>query len=154
MSTRALVAAALFLSLLAMCVHYGDVAQERDPYPTSEALQSDYADHVGAPFYAWGTVVSAGPEGIVVSARGVTLTVPEPVPGADPGDSIQVAGTLAADHRLVAERIVLSDETNLLALYVVSALGALLAVAFFRRHWTVDRSGWCLVPRDRDGAHR
>jgi hypothetical protein len=158
---RLLLAAVLAGALVAMTVHYGAVADDRDPYPTADELAADYEAHVGDPFYMWTRVTAVEDDTLYVRPQAehpVSLRVvgagaaSSTAEDATPGDVVQVYGTLEPGRRVAAERVVVSEQTDRRRMFVVSGLAALLTAAAVRRRWTVDWSQLALVPRgERDG---
>lgn len=149
---RRVVSVVVLLSTLAgLCVHYGAVAAEKDPYPTGAQLASEYDQHIGDEYYEWVTVEQVDADSFsfaVQSSPPVLITVTERPAGVNPGDVVQVYGTVAPDRRLVPTRLIESDRSNLRALYLVSAVAVLLTGSITRRYWRLHTTDWGLVPRE------
>ncbi len=78
------------------------------------------------------------------------LTVVGAETTAEPGDVIQIYGTIQPDGTVAAERVVVSERTSLVQLYAVSIGALALTVVVFFRSWTVDRRRLTFVPREGD----
>ncbi|WP_207225270.1 hypothetical protein [Natrinema hispanicum] len=63
-------------------------------------------------------------------------------------------GTLTAESTLAVERALTRDPAETRYMLVVSALGGLLVVGRFVRHWRVDRTALAFVPRERSRGDR
>ncbi len=124
--------------LFGMFVHYGAAAPRHDDSPSATALGNAYAAHVGDHIYRWAEVTAVQDDTIVVRSGSLTLTVLDRPPTVDEGDTVQIDGRLAPDHRVIPDRIVVSDARGLTAMYLISALGGLWAAGFFFRQWSVD----------------
>lgn len=137
--------------LIGTFVHYGTVADRYDPSPSTAELASDYQAHVGDEVYLWARVIEVRPSSLLVQSGSVTLQVMDRPARVATGDTIQIYGRVAAERRLIPDRMIVSSATSLLALYLVSAVGALLAAWAFLDHWTVDRRRLAIVPRGEGG---
>lgn len=154
---RAGVAAVLLCALFALCVHLDATRVDgTDLLVTKEALAASPEAYDGERVSVWLDVADVTDDGF--STPPLAGTVPLAVrsgAAVEPGDVVQVVGTVRVDGegpRLDAERIVVHDGDNQRRMYVVSALGALLASGAFLRRWRVDRRELAFVPREgRDG---
>jgi len=147
---RALLSVVLVAALAAMAVHYGAVAESHDRYPSADALAGDYEAHVGDRVFMWTTVIAVDGRTLAVRsdpAETVVLDVTPAPAGVEPGDVVQVYGTLEPDHRVDAHRVVVSERGNRRSMFAVSALAVLLTAGHVLREWTVDWRDLALVPR-------
>ncbi|MFC4405662.1 hypothetical protein [Haloarchaeobius iranensis] len=139
-----------------LAVDYADQTDERGTYPSDRALAADFEAHHGESVFLWLEVVEVTEDGFVgtfdpadtrVVVRGVGS-------GADIGanDQVQVYGTARPDHRIDAERVVVSHGENRSYMLVVSGLAALWALGFLLLHWRPDRERAVLTPRTGDGG--
>lgn len=148
---RALGVAVLVVLLVAMMGHYhGAVLDERRHLASPARIDADYEAYRGGPVFLWLVADRTTDEGIVTRSEAdgrpfVVLTDAR----AEPGDLVQVFGTLEADSRIAAERVVVHDRGNRLRMFVLSGVGALLAAGAFLRRWTVDRRRLRFAPRER-----
>jgi hypothetical protein len=99
-------------------------------------------------------VTGVGLNGIVAVTETHEITVlsvdPEVLAAVEPGASVQVYGTLGEESTvLTAENTVVDYDGSNDWRYVsgTSLLGALLAVGYFLRHWTVDWRQMCFQQR-------
>ena len=137
----------LALVFVGLMVHYGGAAPQQELTRESVVkLQSPDA-HAGETVHVWaevqrndGTlVVEVGDD--IETAVGAETT-------AEPGDSIQIYGTIQPDGTVAAERVVVSERSNLRRLYAVSFGALALTVLLFVRSWTVDGRRLAFVPRE------
>ncbi|QCC46844.1 hypothetical protein DV707_03705 [Halobellus limi] len=139
----------LCVALIALVVGFGLQFNGSDAYPDPEAIDDEYPSHVGERVHLWGEVVETGDGTVVLAADPLRFAVSDPPPRAvDPGDSVQVYGTLRPDRRMETTAYDVQSTGRIGYMYGVSVLGALLAAAGFLRRWRVDRSGWRFVPRE------
>lgn len=134
--------------LFGLFVHYGAAAPRHDDSPTGPALNNSYETHIGDHIYRWARITAVRDETIVVRSGSLTLTVLDRPPTAEEGDAVQIDGRLAQDHRVVPDRIVVSDARKLTYMYVISAIGGLWAAGFFYRQWTVDWQSYSITSRE------
>lgn len=139
----------LFLVLL-MCLHYPAAEARHDPYPSAAELRSNYPAHVGELVYLWGEVLGRNGGLVTIRSNDIRYVLDRSVPDADRGDSVQVYGTLREDHRINAERVVVSDDAALQNLYAVSSLAVVLTLGLFFRSWTVDWQALVFTEREVD----
>ena len=142
-----LVGVVALLGLLGgLCVQLDRPTPGASPYPETERLVADYGDYVGAETLLFGTV-----EGVDASAERATIRVDSDagsfemtVSGfterVEPGGFVQVYGTLREGRVIDATRVAVVNPAggSTSYKYAVSAVGALLALAAFVRHWRVD----------------
>ncbi|MFB6301651.1 MAG: hypothetical protein ABEH78_02135 [Haloferacaceae archaeon] len=147
---RLLVVLLALASLGTMMVDYA--AREPQQGPSPSALAADYERHVGERISFWATVVAVGDGTFTVRVEGGRLTVVGSDVAVEPGDSVDVYGTLRSNRRLAAERVLVSRTENRLYMFAVSVAAVGLALAAFRRHWRLDRRRLAFVPRDRTPA--
>lgn len=138
--------------LASSLVHYGAVGDRHDLVQSSTAKLDHYDRHIGETVYLWGKVTEVGTGGTVVTVEEQRLTVHGVTGDPDPGDVIQIYGTLRPEGVVEAERTVLSVGERRLPLYVVSAIGLLLALVVVARRWRLDRESWTVRPREGDDA--
>lgn len=143
---RALLLVIAITLVFGMGVHYDTQFEEQWPYPSSDNLATEYAQHVGTTLFVSGTVESVDPATstaqIVIehSEGSFLLTVREFDAQVQPGGVVQLRGTLAADRVIVADtvRVVNPAGSSLLFKYGVSLVGAALVTALFFRYWRID----------------
>ena len=144
--TRRLVAAGvLVFALVAMTVHYGAVDADHDRLAMDGQRLANYEANVGETVFFWGEVVGRDGGALVVDARSMNLAVRTEREVA-PGSALQVYGRLEPGHVVVPERLVVSRASNLRYLYLVSAVGGLVAAVAFLRTWRVDLDRRAFVP--------
>lgn len=149
MSSRRAIVFVVFAGLLfGLFVHYGATAHLHDDSPSGTALESDYPSHVGKHIYRWARITEVKGDRIIVRSGSLTLTVLDRPDTADVGDAVQIDGRLASDHRVVPNRVVVSDRGGLTAMYGISAIGGLWALWLFTRYWTVDWRSLTIIPRE------
>jgi len=144
--TRIVVVAVLAAVVFGMGVHYDATFDDRWPYPSSDDVEASYGDHVGEEVFLFGTVEAvdedAGTARVRVDADGTSFVLAVRPFDADvrPGGVVQVVGTLRAGHTLDAETVRVVNPAGSSVLYKAlrSAVGALLVVAAFFRHWRLD----------------
>ncbi|WP_136716755.1 hypothetical protein [Halorientalis salina] len=137
----------LGLLLVGMGSHYDANYENHWPYPTGDALESDYETHVGEQVFVSGTVqaVDRGNETVEILVETEQGELPLTVSGVSrdvqPGGALQVYGTVRPDTHLTADNVVVvnSAGSSRTFKYAVSLIGALLVVVLFFRHWRVDR---------------
>lgn len=137
---------ALLGLVAALCVHYPATAPGHSPYPETEALAVDYDAHVGEEMLLFGTVerVDANADRATIrvdSSEGAfEVTVRGFAERVAPGGFVQVHGTLRAGQVVDASTVAVvnPDGGSNGYKYAASAVGALLALAAFFRHWRVD----------------
>lgn len=134
---------ALFVGLM---VHYGAAAPDHELTRQSVAKLETPGSHVGEPVYFWATVEDVG-DGLAVRAGGQHLTVVGADVAAEPGDPVQISGTVRPGGSVAAERVVVSERSRLAGLYAVSAVALAIALVVFGRHWRVDLRRLAVVAR-------
>lgn len=142
----------LTVSLFAMFVHYGAIAdgEGHDRTQVSQRQLQTYEQHLGEQIFFWGTVVTVDTDSFAVRSAGEELTVAGHAADVEPGDTVQVFGTTKAERTIRAERVVVSESTNVRYLYVISALGFLIALGAFLRDWEVQWHSLRVAPREDD----
>lgn len=129
-------------------VHYAGAAPQRELTRESIVkLQSPDA-HVGETVHVWAEVTRNDDALVVLVGDDTDLTVVGAETTAEPGDVIQVYGTIQPDGTVAAERVVVSERTRLLRLYAVSIGALALTVVVFFRSWAVDLRRLVFVPRE------
>lgn len=154
---RLALALVLVGALVGLAAHYDVHRRSNTAVLTSvDAVVGPDPPGPGDEAYLWLTVASV--DGDRVTARtpksGSPLVVdatdldPRLVETVDPGDVIQAYGVVAAGEReLAATRLVVHERGNRRRMYVVSALGGLLAAGAFLRRWRPDAGALAFVPR-------
>jgi hypothetical protein len=130
-----------------LCVHYDAAEPAHSPYPMPEALATDYDAHVGERALLFGTVqrVDAGTDRATVRVDSDEGTFEMTVHGFTErvrlGGVVQVYGTLREGQTIDASTVAVVNPAGGSEgyKYAVSAVGALLVLALFFRHWRVDR---------------
>ena len=137
------------LALAGMVTHYPRVADDHAPYTQDAELAEDYDAHLGEETYFWAGVTAVESDRIRVDnyAIDVWVHVEDPPAGLEPGDTVQVAGTVRPDRRIDASRVVASPRVNRLYMFAVSGLAALLVAGLTLRHWRVDLRTLTVRPR-------
>lgn len=149
-SRRGLAMVVLIGLLFGQFVHYGAVAAQHHDSPSTSALSTDYTEHVGENLYRWARVTEVRPNSVRVRSGRLEFTLTRRIPNVKPGDSLQIYGRVAPDHRIVPIEVVVSDSTGLVGLYLLSAVGLLLTVGLFLREWTVNWTTVTFTARGRD----
>lgn len=151
---RVAIVAVLAVLLVGSFVHYPVGADARQPYPGPNDLAADYGAHVGERTLLFGSVLETGDDTYhieVSSDRGpIEFRATGVEADVDPGGIVQVYGTLGANHTIAAENVVVvnPDGGGNLYKYGVSAVAAVLILAFFFRYWTVDTDARAFEVRD------
>lgn len=140
------------LALAGMAVHYGATEADHYPYTPTTDLAADYDAHVGERTYFWAGVTAVEDDGLRVENYAVDLRVRADPTGVDPGDTVQVAGTVRPDHTVDAARVVVSPRPNRRYMFAVSGLAALLVGGAVLRYWRIDLRTLTVRPRERDSA--
>jgi len=104
--------------------------------PPAAKLQDPDA-HVGEFVYVWGEVIR-NDDALVIGAANGRFTVVGIDTTVEPGDSIQVYGTIRSDESIAAERAVVSEQSGLRGLYAISTAALVLTVGVFFRFWQID----------------
>lgn len=145
---------ALVLLLVAMCVHYGAVAdvEGHDRTQVDHRKLAAYEAHLGEQLYFWATVVEDTETGMVARSQGHRLEITGTDTTVRRGDAIQVLGTIQPGGTVLAERVVVSSQSHLRYLYGISALGALVTALLFCRRWKIDWESITVAPRGDDRA--
>lgn len=147
------IAVVLLGILFGAFVHYSAGYNDHRSYVENERLVTEYEDHVGEETLLFGTVRSVENSTLLIAvnseAGSFNMTVPETRTSVDEGGVIQVYGTLKPDHTIQSENVVVvnSAGSSNLYKYGVSAVGALLVIVLFFRHWTIDTDEWCFEVR-------
>ncbi|MFB6139697.1 MAG: hypothetical protein ABEJ26_04600 [Halosimplex sp.] len=152
---RAVGVVALLAAVAGLCVHYGATAEDHHPYPTTDDLATNYDAYVGEDVRLFGTVESvddAADRGAIRVESGegdFRMTVREFDARVRPGGVVQVYGRLEADRTIAATSVAVVNpaDGSKTYKYVVSAVGAALAVVLFFRHWRVDPSALAFEPK-------
>ncbi|WP_424017526.1 hypothetical protein ACOZ4N_16890 [Halorientalis pallida] len=137
------------LLVLGMGSHYDASYETHWPYPTGDALETDYESHVGDRTFLFGTVRTVDRENATVEILVGTeqgqlpLTVGGVERSVRPGGALQVYGTVEPDRHLAADRVVVVNPagSSKIFKYGVSVVGALLVVVLFFRRWRFDTDG-------------
>lgn len=134
-----------------LAVDYASQADERGTYPGDRALTADFDAFHGEAVFLWLVVVEVTDDGFVgtFGPEDTEVVVTGVDPGADIGsnDQVQVAGTVRPDHRIAAERVVVSHGENRTYMFVASALAALWALGSLLLYWRPDLGRGVLTPR-------
>jgi hypothetical protein len=140
------VAAVVLCGVFAMGAHFAATGEKHTPYPTTDDLAADYEASVGDTVVLFGTVRSV--DETTDTARLAFLSSYGPVEvtatnfGVDvePGGSVQMLGTARPDKTIEIRRtaVVNPAGSSKLFKYGVSAVGALLVLVAFFRHWSVQ----------------
>jgi len=144
---------ALAVVFFGLLVHYGAVAPQHELVQQSATKLESPDKHVGASVHVWARV-ARNDDVLVVDEIGdtpnLTVTVVGAETAAQPGDSIQIYGTIQPDGTVAAERVVVSEQSSLRRLYAVSIGALALTIVVFFRSWTVDFRRFAFVPREED----
>jgi hypothetical protein len=147
----------LLILVLASGVHYDAREERHRTQPTADQVVADYDRHVGDTTLLFGTVetIDRG-DGTATIGVEASTSIQIQVQGFDAdvsrGGTVQVYGTLRPDRKMEADSIVVvnQDPASRYYKYAVSALGALVILAVFFRHWRIDWSNVGFVPRGED----
>lgn len=140
---------ALVVVLLALVVGFGVRFNGTDVYPDPAAVDDDYAAHVGDRAHLWTEAIGTENGSLLVETEGLYLRVSDPPADAvDPGDSVQLYGTLAPDRRFETSSYHVQPAGRILYMYGVSVAGIALAAGLFLRRWRVDVENRRFVPRE------
>jgi hypothetical protein len=147
---RVLALTVLVFVFSGLMLHYGGAAPQHELTRESIVkLQSPDA-HVGETVHVWADVQRNDDALVVRVGDGTGTTVTGAETTAQPGDSIQIFGTIQPDGTVAAQRVVVSEQSSLRRLYGVSAGALALTVLVFVRSWTVDLRRLAFVPREDD----
>lgn len=135
---RLLVVSVLLLALGGMMVHYGAVHEAHFPYTPTTDLRDDYTAHLGEMTYFWAEVTAVGEDRFEVENFALQMTVHGPTDGLQPGDTVQVYGSVQPGRTIAAERVVVSNQLNRLSMFVLSALAPVVLALVWWRHWWFD----------------
>jgi hypothetical protein len=153
MNTSLLLRAFVFCLLVStaggMMIDYANHAEDQSPYPSPEEVNRDYQVHIGEDVNFWAKVVAVREGGIVVNYGDTPLLILAPDLTVNPGDEIQVYGTLRPGHQLSPEHIVVSPQSDRLYMLFVSVIGVLLSLALFIRHWEINKDSWTITSRNK-----
>lgn len=142
-----IVLAVVFFGLM---FHYGGDASQHELTRESIVKVESADEHVGEEVHVWARVDSNDDALVVLVGDDTALTVVGAETAAQPGDSIQIYGTIQSDGTVTAERVVVSEQSGLLRLYAVSIGALVLTIVVFFRSWTVDFRRFTFVPREDD----
>ena len=150
---RALAIAVVLAVLVGLFVAAG--TQTPNPglndYPGEDEVGPDPGTYVGQQVSLDGRVLGTDPIRIEVEyGTGETFAVT--VTGVDrtvsAGDHLNAFGTLEAEGRLSADRVVVREPWELWYMYAMSFVGGLWVVARTVRRWRVDADRLAVVPRE------
>ena len=120
-------------------------------YPGEDEVGPDPGAYVGQQVSLDGRVLGTAPlrieveygtgETFTVAVTGVNRTVSS-------GDHLNAFGTLEAEGRLSADRVVVREPWELWYMYAVSFVGGLWVLFRTVRRWRVDADRLAVVPRD------
>lgn len=148
-AVRVAVACLLLVLVGAQLVVYAAGAEHHSEYPRFRELQQDSPAHHGQAVAVWVTPTARTEDGFR-TAVGWTVTLADPHPALDVGDSVQVYGVARPGPRIEARRVVVTDAANRTYLWAASVVGLALMVALGLWHWRPTRNGF--APRGGDGA--
>lgn len=155
---RLAVVACCLLAAGWLAVDYAATADDRGTYPSDRELAAEFGAHHGEEVYLWLEVTRVTDDGFVGTFGAVDTRVA--VTGVDPGtdvgpnDQVQVYGVARPDHRIAAERVVVSHGEDRRYMLVVSGLAGLWTFGFVLRYWRPDPGIGAFTPRDRGGDGR
>lgn len=135
-------------SLTGMLIHYDTVRVDQFPYTPTKDLQTDYDAHVGEMTYFWARVTEVEQDRFRVDNFAVDLWVTGPTDGLSPGDTVQVYGTIEAEHRIESRRVIVSPRINRFIMFAISALAAGLVGLYTLRYWRFDTETLSLRERE------
>jgi len=141
---RAFVTTILILLFTGMIVHYSYTAPQNDTVRQSYEMLKSSGEHVGETVYFWGRVSEVSSNQLILTENKI-VNVTETV---QPGDSVQVSGTIKSEGKVVAERVIVIESESRTQLFIVSAIGALFGIATFFRSWSIDIYTLTFVPRE------
>ncbi|WP_440990946.1 hypothetical protein [Haloarchaeobius baliensis] len=140
-----------------LAVDYAAHADDRGTYPSDRALTDDFDSYHGEQVFLWLDVTRVTDDGLVGTFgpddRAVVVTGVDPGTDVRPNDQVQVYGAARPDHRIAAERVVVSHGENRTYMFAASALAALWALGFLLLYWRPDLGRGVLTPRN-DGGDR
>lgn len=149
-AVRTVTLVALAVVFLGLMVHYGAVAPQQELVQQSATKLGSPDAHVGESVHVWAEVQRNDDALVVLVGDDNEVTVVGAETAAEPGDSIQVYGTIQPDGTVAAERVVVSGQSSLRRLYAISIGALALTIGVFFRSWTVDIPGLAFVPREDD----
>lgn len=141
---------ALTVVFFGLMVHYGAVAPQHELTRESIVKLDSPEAHVGETVHVWAEVQRNDGALVVLVDDRIDLTVVDTATRAEPGDSIQIYGTIQPDGTVAAERVVVSERSSLRRLYAISTGALALTIVVFFRSWTVDIRRLTFVPREED----
>ncbi|MHB9288035.1 hypothetical protein ACKVMT_13450 [Halobacteriales archaeon Cl-PHB] len=145
----------LFLSAaFGLCVAGEATYEQRWPYPTTEAVVTDYDAHVGDRTLLFGSVEAVSGDRatirVVAGGENLTMTVSDFTASVEAGGAIQVTGTLRPDHVVQADSVVVVNRSTDAKTwkYGASVVGLLVFLGLFFRFWRADLRNFQVVCRD------
>lgn len=136
---------------------YHDVeAGAHEPYPNSTAIYEDYSAHVGEETLLFGTVTDVDESGAEARIRVDTdqgplrMSVQPFDVQVQPGGVVQVYGRLNPDRVIRASNVEVVNPAggSKAYKYAISAVGAVLILAYFFRDWQFDPNALAFEVRD------
>lgn len=152
---RLLFGAVVVCLLGGLFVHYGTVADEYSPYPTTDELDANYGAHVGETVLLFGDVVSVSETDdratvrVSTSTGSFEMSVTRFRERVRPGGVVQVYGVLQSDRTVEATNVEVVNPagSSKLYKYAASVVGALLVLVVFFREWRPDLDGYAFEVR-------
>jgi len=139
-----------------LAVDYAAQADDRGTYPSDRVLAAEFEAHHGEHVFVWIDVTAVTSDGVSGTFgsedTAVTVTDIDTGTNVNAGDELQVYGTARPDHRIDAERVVVSQGENRTHMFVASAAAALWALGFFLLYWRFDLARGVLTPRTGGGG--
>jgi hypothetical protein len=142
--TRAFVIAILMVLFTGMIVHYSYTAPQNDTVRQSYEMLKSSGEHIGETVYFWSGVSEVSSNQLILGETKI-VNVTETV---QPGDGVQVYGTIKSEGKVVAERVIVIESESRTQLFIVSAIGILFGIATFLRSWSIDIYTLTFVPRE------
>ncbi|WP_256298614.1 hypothetical protein [Haloarchaeobius salinus] len=153
---RLLVIVCCLVAAGGLAVDYAAHADDRGTYPSDRELAADFDSYTGEQVFLWLDVTRVTDDGLVgtFGPDDTAVTVTGADAGGDVGanDQVQVYGVARPDHRIVADRVVVSHGENRMYMFVASALAAVWALGFLLLYWRPDVARGVLTPRTGGGG--
>jgi hypothetical protein len=149
---RALAVVCLVALLTALVVTYSAGAPTHVTSVSSHEAVTDSDGNVGERVAFWARANAVDGDTLTLRFEDATVTVVGVDADVDPGDVIQVAGTIRSDGTVAADRVVVAEGERRPWLYGVSAAGLALVAGLFFRSWTLAPNRLAFVPREDEDA--
>lgn len=139
LTSRLVVAGVLCLLVVGALSLYEAEEDRHSRYPTIEELRDGYAEHVGQRIHYWSTVREVDENSFEAPYYDVPFVVRGSVDGLDAGDTVQVYGTIRPAQTVDPERIVVSESSGRVYMFLISGVAVVLTLSEFFARWRPNR---------------